>query len=166
VRIRQVKPEFWRDSKLAGLSARVRLTYIGLWMIADDAGWLRADIAELGVDLWPYEEREQREEAMESAMADLESSGRLMRFPCGHAFLPTLTKHQRLASPEKRVTTVEREHRICDSPRIPAEIRGEQQTLHDAPTRNGTVRNGKERIGTGGEGGIGLKMRNGKWERE
>ena len=63
-------------------------------------------------------------------------------------------------------TTVEREHRTCDSPRIPAEIRGEQQTLHDAPTRNGTVRNGKERIGTGGEGGIGLKMRNGKLERE
>jgi hypothetical protein len=41
VRIRQVKPAFWADSRLAELPERTRLFYIGLWMIADDAGWLR-----------------------------------------------------------------------------------------------------------------------------
>ncbi len=40
-RIRSIKPEFWTDEKVVGLSPLARLVFIGLWNFADDEG--RAD---------------------------------------------------------------------------------------------------------------------------
>lgn len=42
-RIRSIKPEFWKHEQLGRLSMGARLTYIGLWNMADDAGRGRAD---------------------------------------------------------------------------------------------------------------------------
>jgi hypothetical protein len=147
MRIRQVKPEFWRDSVMAHMSDTVRLVYIGLWMEADDAGYLRLAVDEIARDLWDAP-RATRERRLTAALADLEASGRVVRQECGtHAIIPTLTDHQRLAAPEKRVHTIQREHaRECLSPQVPASPRV-------SPARNGKVRegNGKGRGGVGGD---------------
>jgi hypothetical protein len=148
VRIRQIKPEFFRDRLLAEMSADVREFYIGLWMQADDSGWLRWAPGELGADLYPYRGVAKRERSIEEWGKRLSDRGRIVIHDCGHAFLPTLTKHQRFSGVTKQVHTFHREHSDCtrgsprgvdDIPQIPA---------HPRPVRNGTLSEG-----TGGEGG-------------
>ena len=174
LRIRQVKPDFWRDVRLSDLSDTDRLVYIGLWMEADDTGWFREDVAEIATDLYPYQGRSVREKKVAAALDRLREHGRIVSHPCGHSNLPTLTRHQRLASPDKQARTTHREHLGC----IPAAPRGNLQGTDDAPQGsrvsdipagnlqspagnlqspalaraggNGTVREGKERGGMGG----------------
>ena len=71
MRIRQVKPSFWSDSVLARLPERSRLFYIGLWMIADDAGWFRADVPEIANELYGYEPARRREDRVSLMLAGL-----------------------------------------------------------------------------------------------
>src|SRR5688572_8830651 len=54
VRIRAIRPDFWQDDTLGHLSDSVRLFYVGLWCVADDAGWLEWKPAQLGAALYPY----------------------------------------------------------------------------------------------------------------
>jgi hypothetical protein len=119
VRIRQVKPEFWKDRAMADLSPVARLTYVGLWMLADDAGYLRLDTPEIGLELYGWDDRAVREEVVGEAIEHLIEAGRVVRLDCGqHGRIPTLTDHQRFAGETKRVYTVKREHDSC--PRMPA----------------------------------------------
>ena len=140
MRIRQVKPSFFKDARIAELPAPVRLTYIGLWMLADDAGYYRWDVAEAGLELYGYESRSRREKDVTAHLAQLVKAGRVEVYECDHVFIPTLTDHQRFGGPTKRVTTYQREHASC--PHIPA-------TPRDSPPIPGTVRNGTELVRDG-----------------
>jgi hypothetical protein len=146
MRIRQVKPSFFKDARIAALTPSVRLTYIGLWMLADDAGYYRWDVAEAGLELYGYESRGKRERDVTRHLAALVVAGRVDDLGCGHVLIPTLTDHQRFGGPTKRVTTYQREHADC--PRIPANPRG-------SPLIPGTVRNGTERKAVGERNGDG-----------
>ena len=148
MRIRQIKPEYWRDRLLAEMSADVREFYIGLWMQADDSGWLRCNPGELGADLYPYRGVTRRERQIADWLAHLEKKGRIVTHECGHAFLPTLTKHQRFSGVTKQVHTFHKEHSDCTrgDPRADADI--PQIPAHPRPVRNGTVSQG-----SGGAGG-------------
>lgn len=97
MRIRQVRPEFFADGRVSKLPVDTRLTYIGLWCIADDAGWLPWDVADIGAQLYPYESVRVRERRLTIAGANLVSIGRLIvdeKCHCGH--IPTLPDHQRI----------------------------------------------------------------------
>jgi hypothetical protein len=124
MRIRQVKPEFWTDSLLATLSDRTRLTYLGLWMLADDRGWLRFRIDEMAAAIFPYKPRAARERSLHADATSLMLAGRIVLHDCGHAEIPTLTRHQRFAGSTKRVQTVYEEHMNGRCPRVPAGSRG------------------------------------------
>ena len=125
MRIRQVKPAFWTDSRIAALPPAVRLFYIGLWMEADDAGWLRWDLSQIANELYGYESRKKREREVEAFKDHLLASGRLVLHPCGHAQIPTMTTHQHLSTTTKQVKTFQREHADCNgSPPTPADARG------------------------------------------
>ncbi len=143
MRIRQVKPSFFKDARIAALTPAVRLTYIGLWMLADDAGYYRWDVAEAGLELYGYESRAKRERDMTAHLAALVAADRVTELGCGHILIPTLVDHQRFGGPNKRVTTYMQEH-ARDCPRVPADAR-------DSPLIPGTVRNGTERYGNGTE---------------
>lgn len=54
-RIRTIKPEFWTDSKIVGLSPLARLLFIGCWNFADDYGALAADPVQLKLRVLPAE---------------------------------------------------------------------------------------------------------------
>jgi hypothetical protein len=108
MRQRTLKPEFWRDQLIARLPDPVRLFYAGLWMEADDEGWLRWDVAELGADLYPYQSVSRREANVQKWAAKLAELRRIVFYDCGHAHVPTVPKHRWQNS--KAVTTTWREH--------------------------------------------------------
>lgn len=150
-----MKPAFWSDAKVAELSERTRLFYIGLWMIADDAGWLRWDAIEVARDLYGYETRTKRERRVGAMWSELVEAKRVVVHDCGHAEIPTMPGHQRLAGATRQVTTIHTEHqRQCMTPRasphIPADPRHGKERLGtvegNGQVRSGTVaREGEEK---------------------
>lgn len=157
MRIRQIKPEFFRDREMAGLTADQREFYIALWMEADDSGFLRWDVAQIAADAYPFRGLAKRERQV-SEWGDLfDQLGKLRRYECGHAFLPNLTAHQRFSGSTKQVHTFKNEHATKCPPQEPAGTRESPQIPADPrPERNGSVE-GKERGGMGGqndEGGV------------
>lgn len=154
MRIRQVKPDFFRDGRMADLPDSTRLIYIGLWMEADDSGWLRYDITEIAADLYPYHDRTLRETVLTNAIKTLADADRLRVLGCGHAFIPTLVRHQRFASETKRVLTYQKEHEtVCvadtrGDPRPPANVPDDPRDTASIPDESRVVaglRAGKER---------------------
>jgi hypothetical protein len=96
MRIRQVRPEFFTDAVVSRLAPDVRLTYIGLWCVADDAGWLVWDVQQIGAQLSPYESVRAREKRVARASVALADTGRLVFYECGCALIPKLEEHQRI----------------------------------------------------------------------
>lgn len=58
LRIRSIKPDFWKDEGLAELSASTRLLFIGLWMLADREGRLEYRPAKIRAEIFPYHPEE------------------------------------------------------------------------------------------------------------
>lgn len=149
MRIRQVKPSFFKDARIAALTPAVRLFYIGLWMLADDAGYYRWDAAEAGLELYGYDSRTKRERDVTAHLAALVKAERVTDLGCGHVLVPKLTEHQRFGGPTKRVLTYEKEHLRCTPPRIPAGTRASPPIPGTVSNGNGKERElGMERNGT------------------
>ena len=128
LRIRQLKPDWWLDKDLqTRLSADVREFYIGLWMVADDAGYFDWNPVRIGAELYPYRTAHRREKQIAEwaeLLATLDADEpHLVVFECGHARVPKMPAHQRLAAETKQVKTVLKKHLHC--PRGSAGIRGD-----------------------------------------
>jgi hypothetical protein len=183
VRIRQIKPDYWRDSVVGKMKDSTRLTYIGLWMVADDSGWFRSDIAEIATDLFPYLPTQHRERKVAEALEELGTLGRVVSHPCGHSEIPTLPLHQRLAVTTRRVDHTWAEHkRSCSTipndstafqtipndstafQTIPNDstafqpIPNDSKRFHGIPTDSTLVRDGKERKGTVSKGKVAAEL--------
>jgi hypothetical protein len=134
VRIRQVRPEFWTDEVMAALAPAVRLFYIGLWNIADDAGWMEWRVSRIGAVLFPYESSKRRERDIAAWSDRLVEAGRLVIHPCGCAVIPTLSKHQRV--------TGKQSFTALDAHGKHKPLTSKQSSLSDSPV---TERNVEER---------------------
>jgi len=121
-----VRPEFFSDPVVAKLSPDVRLTYIGLWCIADDAGWLIWDAQHIAALLYPYESVRVRTRRVEKAGAQLLDTQRVTFHPCGCALIPRLEDHQKIGG--NKSFTIRDRHRV--------------HTSTDKSARNVTVGNG------------------------
>lgn len=133
-----MKPDFWSDETIAALTPACRLFYIGLWNIADDAGWLEWRPPRIGAVLFPYEGAAERVAYIESWALELVQAGRLELFECGCACVPSLPRHQRIAGKQSFVWLEKhRAHLAPDS--------GKGLSAASASTGNG---NGRERNGT------------------
>lgn len=159
MRIRQVKPEFWKDAKMAELSEGARLFFIGTWQLADDAGWLRWDVANIAAELYPFGGRSSRERRVTRHAEALVKLGRLHLHDCGHAQVPKMPAHQHLAGTTRQVLTVKMEHAQCgkpatnrDDPRLPAPV-------GIGSVRQGSVSEG-EKIPKAGK----LEVVDGQWQ--
>lgn len=91
-----MRPEFFSDPVVSRLSVAARLTYIGLWCVADDAGWLGWDVDHVGALLYPYESGRVRTKRVERAGAELVEAARMVLYPCGCALIPRLEDHQKI----------------------------------------------------------------------
>ena len=109
MRIRQVRPQFWSDRRVAVLSKSAKLFYIGLWNVADDDGYIRWDLQQIAGELFPFDALKTREKEAVRDAAILVAAGRIEVLECGaHARIPTLPDHQR--SGGEKVRTVSTEH--------------------------------------------------------
>lgn len=148
VRIRQIKPDYWNDVKLhhtSGISAEVREFYIGTWQLADDIGWLRWDVSGIAKQLYGWQSVTRRERNVQEWGARLAGIGRLLIYECGHAYIPTLTRHQRIGG--TRAEGSWKEHQSCLSPQSSADLRKPPQssvTVSNVTVGNVTERKGKE----------------------
>ncbi len=130
-----MRPEFWSDETMAGLAPSVRLFYIGLWNIADDAGWIEWRVPRIGAVLFPYESVKRRSRDIEVWAASLIDAGRLILHSCGCAQVPTLSRHQRVTGKQSfTVMDVHKQHQV---------LIGKRSLLTDSPV---TVGNGTERM--------------------
>ena len=127
-----MRPEFFTDPVTGRLSAETQVVYIGLWCVADDAGWLDWDVPQIGALLCPYKSVRAREGLVNRAAAELSAAGRLCVMDCGCARIPTLSANQKIGG-TKSFTGRERHERH------------EVQTRMDLYARN--VRVGKGRVG-------------------
>lgn len=109
-----MRPEFFTDPLTSKLPVDVRLTYIGLWCVADDAGWLRWDVAGIGASLYPYESVRVRERRIERVGESLVEASRLVVHECGCALIPKLIEHQKIGG--NKSFTVRDEHRVHTRP--------------------------------------------------
>ena len=131
MRIRQVRPEFWTDETMAGLPPAVRLFYIGLWNIADDAGWIEWREPRIGAVLFPYESSKRRHRDIRTWTDALVEAGRLVLYNCGCAHVPTLSKHQRITGKQSfAVMEIHSKHKP---------LTGKQSSLSDSPVTLGNV---------------------------
>jgi hypothetical protein len=131
MRIRQVRPETFTDPVTGHLPPAVLLTYIGLWCVADDAGWFAWDVDQLGALLYPYKSIRVRTRGIAVAGEALVRAGRITLHECGCAFIPTLADHQKIGG--NKSFTARDNHRV--------------HTRMDESARNVTVGNG--RVGNG-----------------
>lgn len=93
-RTRLIRPEFFSDETLASLSDTVRLFYIGLWTLCDDAGYFDLKPRQIAAVLYPFRGMAARQRLADRALAELEALGRVRVLTCGiHATVPTLPKH-------------------------------------------------------------------------
>lgn len=161
MRIRQIKPSFWSDSKIADLSVPTRLFFIGTWGLADDAGFITLDIREVAKELYGFDPVKKREANVERMLAELLEAGRIVDHGCGHVEVVHLGEHQHLAGATKQVRTSWNEHaKRClngprEHPRIPAGIGGDGASRDDprtpAETRGSPPRLGKVEVSQGQE---------------
>jgi hypothetical protein len=117
MRARRVRPAFWTDSKTARLPDDVRLFYIGLWCVADDAGYIDWDLSQLTAELMPYRAPDERESLAHNAADALIAAGRVEMLSCGrHARIPTLERH-RIGGGTK-TEAIKKVHLDCQSGRV------------------------------------------------
>lgn len=116
-----MRPEFFSDPVVGRLAPDARLAYIGLWCIADDAGWLDWDLPHVAALLYPYESVLVRERRMARIGEALVAANRVELYPCGHALIPTLETHQKIGG--NKSFTVRDRHLVHTRPDRPGLVR-------------------------------------------
>ena len=95
MRGRYLMREYWSDSDLfLRLGADEREVYQGLWMLADDAGWMPRDVPAIAAALYRYEDRTPREQKVTKALDRLRDLGKLTSFRCC-IYLPAVSRYPR-----------------------------------------------------------------------
>ena len=107
MRIRSIKPEFWRSEDIADLTVEDRLLFIGLWSYVDDNGVGIDRLADVCADLFALDlERDPPETfaRVSRGLQNLSEAGRIVRYTVeGKSYLhiSNWTKHQRIDKPNK-----------------------------------------------------------------
>lgn len=109
MRIRSIKPEFWRSDDVAELSREHRLLFIGLWSYVDDNGVGRDDHRLIAADLFPLDDPIEAQAYVREGLATLSRGSReasrrplIARYTAdGRAFLHITSwkQHQRVDKP-------------------------------------------------------------------
>jgi PAS domain-containing protein len=107
VRIRSIKPEFWRSDDIASLEWEARLLFVGLWSYVDDNGVGIDRLASIAADLFSGDlERDPPETfaRVSRGLQTLSEAGRITRYTVENKAYLEITnwsKHQRIDKPNK-----------------------------------------------------------------
>ena len=100
MRGRYIQREFWGDTDLhTKATADVREFYIGLWMLADDKGWMPRDIVGIGAALYRFEGPDERETHVRTNLDRLQGLGKVRSHRCKCLFLPAVARYPRAGKP-------------------------------------------------------------------
>lgn len=95
MRGRYLMREYWSDSDLfLRLTADEREFYVGLWMLADDAGWLPRDVPGIAAALYRYLDRAPREDMVRRGLDRLREMDKLESHRCC-VYLPVIERYPR-----------------------------------------------------------------------
>jgi hypothetical protein len=95
VRIRSIKPDFWKSEQLGGVSRDARLLFLGLWSLADGWGLLEERPLRIKAELFPYDQCTAVD--VSSWLAELAVAGLVVTYVVGGrplVCIPTFRKHQ------------------------------------------------------------------------
>jgi hypothetical protein len=96
MRGRYLMREYWSDTDLfTRLDADQRELYQGLWMLADDDGFLPRDLDGIGAALYRFMDRGDRIAKIRSGLARLRDIGKLESYRCGCLYLPAVARYPR-----------------------------------------------------------------------
>lgn len=129
-RIRSIKPGFFRSEDVAVLPHRARLTWVGLWTHADDAGRCKDSTRLIKGDVWPLDDDVSLED-IETDLRVLARHGRILRYEVdGVRYIQIVnwTAHQAISKPTPSRTPGPSEGRILaieDDPEPPEVEDGE-----------------------------------------
>ena len=107
MRIRSIKPEFWRSEDIADLTVEDRLLFIGLWSYVDDNGVGIDRLADVCADLFALDlERDPPETfaRVSRGLQNLSEAGRIVRYTVedkSYLHITNWSKHQRIDKPNK-----------------------------------------------------------------
>lgn len=167
LRIRQIKPEIWRNRTLAELGAEVRLTYIGLWMVADDHGILSWKPDQIAALLFMYEPWKKREAKLQRIFDVLAAAPPGIHGPmismlsCGyHAQIPSLPYHQNVATTRRSSQHLREHNEQCTSNGAPPLPIADASYTHGAHMSGNGNGNGN---GNGGRNASALQGPDGLW---
>lgn len=130
-----MRTEFWSDAVVGPLADSIKLFYIGLWQVADDAGWLYWAPRQIAALLYPYKPAKRREADVEKWLAMLADLGRVTLYDCGCVAVTNLQKHQRVSGVQS--FRAKEKH---DSEHVtPHVLTTTQSPLSDSPVKGGNV---------------------------
>jgi hypothetical protein len=104
VRIRSIKPEFWRSEDVAALDLETRLLFIGLWSYVDDNGVGRDDGKIITAELFALDDFTESSLRVHGGLNTLHSAGLIQRYGvAGKRYLSVTNfgKHQVINRPSK-----------------------------------------------------------------
>lgn len=105
MRIRSIKPEFWRSEDISNLPLEVRLLFIGLWSYVDDNGVGIDDHRHIAADLFALDDDPSQARAfVREGLARLTGHFLIDRYTVGGRhliFISGWDKHQRIDKPAK-----------------------------------------------------------------
>ncbi|GEM_PF-3202459 len=96
MRIRTIRPEFWESPQIGRLSHHARLTFIGLWNMADREGRLKDRPEHIAIKLFPYDRLKPAQ--VDRWLEELARQNLIVRYRvAGEAYIaiPTWRRHQR-----------------------------------------------------------------------
>lgn len=102
-RIRTIKPSFWDSEKLGGMSLLARLTFVGLFSLADDEGRGRGSDKFLMMRIHGYAPDVKLEDLADTLLK-LEELGYVRFYAaagCRYYYLPGFKDHQRIDKPSR-----------------------------------------------------------------
>jgi hypothetical protein len=103
VRIRSIKPEFWRSDDITRLRRDVRLLFIGLWSYVDDNGVGIDDHRQITADLFALEDDPVAARTfVRDGLATLSAALLIIRYEHDgkrYLYIPTWDRHQRVDKP-------------------------------------------------------------------
>ena len=107
MRIRSIKPEFWRSDDIAALPISARLLFVGLWSYVDDNGVGSDKLPAIVADLFANDLVTDTAETLRRVNADLtqiENAGLITRYEADGKpllFVTNWEKHQLVRNPSK-----------------------------------------------------------------
>lgn len=143
MRIRSIKPDFFKDDELAALPALTRILFVGLWCAADCEGRLEDRPARIKAEVLPYDDAD-----VDGMLDDLHEHGFVTRYTVGsrdYVEVRSFTKHQRISGLEAQKQSE------LPAPDHPEAVEKQPRSNAEAVEKRPLSRKGRERS-TGREG--------------